>query len=211
MTPELWQLVGQGLRTTLLLTLASALIAVVIGTLVAVLRIGPNAALRNLAIYYIEFFRNIPILVVLFFIYYGLPSTGLRLSEFACAAWGLGLYTAAYVAEILRTGFDAVGRGQLEAARSLGLGYAQMVRLVLLPQAFRVAVPPLGTLLIALLKNTAIASSIAVADLLYQADVIEGRTFYPLIYPIIGLIYIAVNIPLGLLVNFIERRVQIVR
>lgn len=211
MTAESWQLVLEGLRTTLLLTGASGLIAVVVGTVMAVLRIGPNAALRNLAIYYIEFFRNIPILIVLFFIYYGLPNTGLRLDEFGCAAWGLGLYTAAYVAEILRTGIDAVGRGQLEAARSLGLSYAQMVQLVLLPQAFRIAVPPLGTLLIALLKNTAIASSIAVTDLLYQADVIEGRTFYPLIFPIIGAVYILVNIPLGLLVNLIERRVQIVR
>jgi His/Glu/Gln/Arg/opine family amino acid ABC transporter permease subunit len=211
MTAESWQLVLQGLRITLLLTGVSALIAVVVGTLITVLRIGSNRLLRNVAVYYIEFFRNIPILVVLFFIYFGLPSSGLRLSAFACAAWGLGLYTAAYVAEILRTGIDAVGRGQIEAARSLGLSYTQMLRLVLLPQAFRIAIPPLGTLLIALLKNTAIASSITVPELLYQADIIESRTFYPGTYPLIGLVYVLVNIPLGLLVGFIEQRAQIVR
>lgn len=211
MSSENIQLIVNGLLTTLALTVTSALVALIVGTLIGVLRVGPRAVLREAAAGYIEFFRNIPILTVLFFIYFGLPASGIRLSSFSCATWGLGLYTAAYVAEIIRSGIYSVGRGQIEAARSLGLGFTQMLRFVLLPQAFSVAIPPLGTLLIALLKNTAIAQSIAVSELFYQATVIEGRTFNPNIFLIIGLIYVVVNIPLGLLVNYAERRLRIVR
>lgn len=211
MTQETISLLWSGLQTTLLLTAASALLALAVGTLLGVLRIGPNAVLREIAAGYVEFFRNIPLLTVLFFIYFGLPAVDINLPRFMAGVVGLGLYTAAYVTEILRTGIDAVSRGQLEAARSLGLSFAQMIRLVMLPQAFRVAIPPLGTLLIALLKNTAIARAITIPELLYQAGFIEGRYFDPNIYLIVGLIYIVINIPLGLLVGVIERRFQIVR
>jgi His/Glu/Gln/Arg/opine family amino acid ABC transporter permease subunit len=211
MSAENIQLIVSGLLSTLTLTAASAIIALLVGTLIGVLRVSPRAVFRETAAGYIEFFRNIPILTVLFFIYFGLPSSGIRLSSFSCAAWGLGLYTAAYVAEVIRSGIYSVGPGQIEAGRSLGLTFSQMLRLILLPQAFSVAIPPLGTLLIALLKNTAIAQSIAVSELFYQATVIEGRTFNPNIFLIIGLIYVAVNIPLGLLVNYTERRLRIVR
>jgi His/Glu/Gln/Arg/opine family amino acid ABC transporter permease subunit len=212
MSQETIRLLLVGLRTTLLLTAASGLLALVVGTILGVMRISPNALLREVAAGYVEFFRNIPLLTVLLFIYIGLPrGANITLSPFLCGVVGLGLYTAAYVAEILRTGIDAVSRGQLEAARSLGLSFGQMVQLVLLPQAFRVAVPPLGTLLIAMLKNTSVASAITVPDLIYQAGFIEGRTFDPNIFVIVGVIYVAINIPLGLLVNFVERRLQIVR
>jgi His/Glu/Gln/Arg/opine family amino acid ABC transporter permease subunit len=214
MSAENIQLIIQGLLTTLALTVSSALVALIVGTLIGVLRVSPRAVLREGAAGYIEFFRNIPILTVLFFMYFGLPNARalpISLSPFATATWGLGLYTAAYVAEIIRSGIYSVGRGQIEAARSLGLSFTQMLRLVLLPQAFSVAIPPLGTLLIALLKNTAIAQSIAVEELFQQGSIIEARTFNPNVFLIIGLIYVLVNIPLGLLVNYIERRVRIVR
>jgi putative glutamine transport system permease protein len=211
MSAENIRLIVDGLLVTLALTATSAIVALLVGTLMGVLRVNPRALLRDMAAGYIEFFRNIPILTVLFFIYFGLPASGIRLSPFACATWGLGLYTAAYVAEIVRSGIYAVGRGQIEAGRSLGLSFMQMLRLILLPQAFSVAIPPLGTLLIALLKNTSIASVIVVAELFYQASVVEGRTFNPNTFLIIGLIYVAVNIPLGLLVNYTERRMRIVR
>lgn len=211
MSQETISLLWSGLQTTLLLTAASALLALAVGTLLGVLRVGPNAILREIAAGYVEFFRNIPLLTVLLFIYVGLPASGITLPRFMSGVVGLGLYTAAYVTEILRTGIDAVSRGQIEAARSLGLSFAQMIRLVMLPQAFRVAIPPLGTLLIALLKNTAIARAITIPELLYQAGFIEGRYFDPNIYLIVGLIYIVINIPLGLLIGVIERRFQIVR
>lgn len=211
MSEETLRLLWIGLQTTLLLTAASALLALVVGTLFGVLRVSPNAILREIAAGYVEFFRNIPLLTVLLFIYVGLPASGITLSAFMCGVVGLGLYTAAYVTEILRIGIDAVSRGQIEAARSLGMSFTQMVRLVLLPQAFRVAIPPLGTLLIALLKNTSVARAITVPELLYQAGFIEGRTFDPNIYLIVAVIYVVINIPLGLAVNATERRFQITR
>ena len=211
MSSENIQLIIDGLSMTLALTAVSALIALAVGTLIAVLRVNRSSLLRDPAAAYIEFFRNIPILTVLFFIYFGLPASGLRFSSFSSAAWGLGLYTSAYVAETIRSGIYAVGRGQIEAARSLGLSFTQMLRYILLPQAFSVAIPPLGTQLIALLKNTAIASAIIVEELFYQASVVESRTFNPNTFLIVGLIYVAVNIPLGLLVSFTERRLRIVR
>ena len=211
MSDETIRLLWSGLQTTLLLTAASALLALAVGTLLGVLRVGPNAVLREIAAGYVEFFRNIPLLTVLLFIYVGLPVSGVTLPQFLSGVVGLGLYTAAYVTEILRTGIDAVSRGQIEAARSLGLSFVQTARLVLLPQAFRVAIPPLGTLLIALLKNTSVARAIQIPELLYQAGVIEGRTFDPNIYLIVAVIYVVINIPLGLAVNAVERRFQIMR
>ncbi len=211
MNAESWSLVWQGVLMTLGLTAVSALLSLAIGILIGVLRVGPGAMLRDVAAGYVEFFRNIPLLTVLFFIYFGLPAVGLRFSPFVSAVLGLGVYTGAYVAETIRAGIQAISRGQLEAARALGLSYRQMLRHIVLPQALRMTVPPLGTQLIALLKNTSLASAVVVPELMYQGSVIEGRTFDPNIFLLIGLIYIAINIPLGLLVNVVERRIVIVR
>ncbi len=209
-----WSLIGQGVIVTLELTALSAVLSLVVGIVVAVLRIAPNAALQWIGGIYTEFFRNIPLLVVLFFFYYALPNTGialLRLSAFSCAVWGLGLYTAAYVAEVIRAGFNAVSKGNTEAARSLGLSFLQTIRYVQLPQALRSAIPPLGTLLIALLKNTSLASTITVADLFFQADFIGNRTFNPDILLIAGAVYVALTLPIAGAINLVERRWAIKR
>ena len=144
MTSEYWSQIGQGTLMTLWLTFASALLSLVIGTVIAVMRNAPIAPVRSLAASYTEFFRNIPLLTVLFFIYFGVPNTGLRLSAVVGAIWGLGLYTAAYVAEVIRAGLGTVSKGNVEAARSLGLDFFQTLRYVQLPQALRAAIPPLG-------------------------------------------------------------------
>jgi putative glutamine transport system permease protein len=157
---------------------------------------------------YITFFRNIPLLIVLFFALNGLPASPLaiRLSFFHTAVIGLGIYTAAYVAEVVRSGLQALSRGQTEAARSLGLTWSQTMRHVLLPQTFATIVPPLGSVLIALVKNTSLSGTIAVPDLLFQARVIESRTFNGNVLLVAGLMYIALATALGLLVNFAEAR-----
>lgn len=211
MTSEYWALIGQGVLMTLWLTVASALLSLVAGIVIGVLRITPVAPLRSLAAGYTEFFRNIPLLTVLFFIYFGVPNTGLRLSAVAGAIWGLGLYTAAYVAEVIRAGLGTVSKGNVEAARSLGFSFIQTLRYVQLPQAVRAAIPPLGTLLIALLKNTSLASTITVGDLLFQADFVGNRTFNPNILLIAGALYVALTLPLGGLVNVMEQRWAIKR
>jgi len=211
MTREYWGLIGQGTLMTLWLTFASALLSVAIGMVIAIMRIAPIAPVRSLGASYIEFFRNIPLLTVLFFIYFGVPNTGLRLSAITGAIWGLGLYTAAYVAEVIRAGLGTVSKGNVEAARSLGLSFFQTLRYVQLPQALRAAIPPLGTLLIALLKNTSLAGTITVGELLFQTEFVGNRTFNPNILLIAGAIYIALTLPTGALVNLIEQRWAIKR
>lgn len=211
MGSEQWSLLAQGTTMTLWLTLASAALSLVFGVLIAVLRLAPFALARSLAAGYTEFFRNIPLLTVLFFIYFGVPNTGLRLGGVSSAIWGLGLYTAAYVAEVIRAGLGTVSKGNIEAARSLGLGFIQSMRYVQLPQAIRAAIPPLGTLLIALLKNTSLASTISVADLFLQAELVGSRTFNPNILLIAGAIYVVLTLPTGALFNVIERRWAIKR
>jgi ABC-type amino acid transport system permease subunit len=165
---------------------------------------------------YTEFFRNIPLLTVLFFIYFGVPvalrKVGLpQIDPVTSAIIGLGLYTGAYVGEVIRAGLGTVSKGNIEAARSLGLSFMQMIRYVQMPQALRVAIPPLGTLLIALLKNTSLASTISVADLLFQSQLVGNRTFNPDILLLAGAIYVALTLPTGVLVNVVERRWAIQR
>lgn len=199
-------LLMEGLRTTVWLTILSMSLSLVLGTLIGVMRVSPFDLVSALAEGYVQFFRNIPLLIVLFFVLNGLPQTGVRLTFFWSGVAGLTVYTAAYVAEAVRAGLESLGAGQMEAARSLGMPWLQAQRLVLLPQAFRIIVPPLGNLFIALVKNTALASAIGVGDILYQAEVIEGRTFSPTIFLYAGLIYLVITIPLGMLVNAIEKR-----
>jgi len=192
--------------------------ALVLGTLVALLRISPLAVLRWIGGANVEFFRNTPLVVQLFFLFLGLPFMGFRFASdtfdnlFRAAVVGMALYHAAYVAEIVRGGLLAVDKGQIEAARSLGLSYAGMLRYVQLPQTFRAVVPPLGNIAIALVKNTSLASTIGVAELLYAAEVVESRTFRAeeaFLAATLG--FLLLTIPLGIAVNALERRMLIAR
>src|SRR5688572_27484216 len=139
-----------GFWLTIQISVLGLIGAIVVGTLVALLRISPIAPLRWVSGSYVEFFRNTPLVVQLFFLFYGLPFLGLRFSSdlfeniFRAAFVGMALYHGAYVAEVVRGGLLAVERGQIEAARSLGLSYSQMLREVQLPQTFRAVIPPLG-------------------------------------------------------------------
>ena len=214
MSPETVSELLAGLRLTLWLTLWSSLLSLVVGTVIGILRVAPLLPLRALAEGYIEFFRNIPLLIVMVFVFYGLPFAGIRVdppgpdfSNSAIAA--LTAYTSAYVAEVVRAGLESISHGQIEAGRSLGMPYLQILRYVLLPQAFRMVVPPLGNLFIALAKNTSIASAISVPELLFKAQLIESRTFASNIVLIAGLIYLVLTIPLSALVNYVERRLLI--
>ncbi len=206
-----FSLLLQGLWVTIQLAVLSILISLVLGTFIAVLRISPLGPVSAFAQGYVEFFRNIPLLIILFFVLNGLPQAGITLSFFWTGVAGLSAYTAAYVAEVVRAGLESIAKGQTEAARSLGLTWGQMMRLVLLPQALRRTIPPLGNLFVALVKNTSLASAVAVPELLYQAGVIEGRTFNPEVFIIAGLMYLILTIPLGGLVNLVERRFSLAR
>ncbi|HEY1011870.1 MAG TPA: amino acid ABC transporter permease [Herpetosiphonaceae bacterium] len=213
MTSEHWSLIGQGVATTLWITVAAAGISLALGIVIAVLRLAPLGPLSWLAGSYTEFFRNIPLLTVIFFMYFGLPNSGLKLKiePINVAIWGMGLYTAAYAAEVIRAGLGTVSKGNVEAARSLGLSYLQSMRYVQLPQALRATIPPLGTLLTALLKNTSLANIISAGELLQQAEIVYSRTFNLTSMLIAAAIYVALTLPIGALANLAEQRWAIKR
>jgi putative glutamine transport system permease protein len=196
-----------GFWTTIRLGLIAAAIAVVLGLIVALLRVSAFAPPRWVGTAYVEFVRNVPLLAHLFFWVYGLPFISILLPEFIAAFSGLGVYMSAYVAEAIRAGIQSVGRGQLEAARALGLSYGPMMRYVVLPQAIATVVPPLGNLAIALTKNTAVAAGVTVPELLYQTQVINARTFatYPVFFTSATL-YLLLTLPMGAGVSQLERR-----
>jgi putative glutamine transport system permease protein len=212
MNAESWDLLLRvGLLTTARLSLLSILISMALGTLIGILRVSPLAPLRVLGAGYVEFFRNIPLLICFAFIYYGLPKAGVTFPTFESGVIGLSVYTAAFVAEVVRSGLQAISAGQFEAARALGMTYLQMLRLVLMPQVFRMIVPPLGTVFIALVKNSSVASAIVVEEMMYQAEVVAGRYFYPNVFLIAGLLYLVITLPLAGLVNWAEQRLRIGR
>src|SRR5919199_6130451 len=195
-----------GFWTSIRLALLAAAIALALGLIVALLRVSPIPPLRWLGRAYVEFVRNVPLLAHLFFWVYGLPFVGILLPEFIAAFCGLGVYTAAYVAEAIRAGIQSVGRGQTEAARALGLSYGATMRFVVLPQAVATVIPPLGNIAIALTKNTAVAAGVTVPELLFQTQVINARTFatYPVFFTSAGL-YLLLTLPLGAGVSRLER------
>jgi putative glutamine transport system permease protein len=207
-----------GLWVTIQISVLGLAGALLVGTAIALLRVSPLAPLRFLGSAYVEFFRNTPLVVQLFFLFLGLPLLGLRFASdtfdniFRAAIVGMSLYHGAYVAEVVRGGLIGIDRGQIEAARSLGLSYVQTLREVQLPQTFRAVIPPLGNIAIALVKNTALASTIGVTDLLFGAEIVESRTFRAEeAFLTATLLYLALTIPLGGLVNLLERRLLMVR
>lgn len=183
---ELWDVLTEhfsefssGFGVTVRLVAISFVVAMVVGTLVAALRVAPLKPLNWVGGVYVELFRNTPLLVLLFISYAGLRRAGLPIDAWVAGTASLGLYTAAYVAEALRSGVFAVGKGQIDASLSLGLDYPRTLRYIVLPQAFRTVIPHLGSLIIAMIKNSAIigVSLLALPDLLHQARLVNSRTF----------------------------------
>jgi glutamate transport system permease protein len=175
---ENFDALASGFWVTLRLVGGSFALAAVVGTLVAALRIAPSKWLQRLGGIYVETFRNIPLLVLLFIAYFGLRRAGVPINEWTAGIAALGLYTAAYVAEVLRSGVFAVSRGQVEAALSLGFDERETLRRIVLPQAIRTVISPLGSVTIAMIKNSVIVGgAVAINDLLKEARIIASRTF----------------------------------
>jgi His/Glu/Gln/Arg/opine family amino acid ABC transporter permease subunit len=170
---------ASGFWVTVKIVAVAFVIAMGVGTLVAALRVAPTAALQRIGGVYVELFRNVPLLVLLFISFPGLRRAGVEISPWVAGVASLGLYTAAYVAEALRSGVFSVSKGQIEASLSLGFSYAQTLRRIVLPQAFRTVISPLGSLIIAMIKNSAIlgGSILALDDLLKTGRIIQARTF----------------------------------
>jgi len=201
-----------GMWATLELTALSFLLALGIGVIVASARVSPVAPLRAAGLLYVETVRNTPPLVLLFLFVYGLPKAGVIYSLFVSAVLVLGGYTGAFVAEALRSGIASVPIGQAEAARSLGLGFSQTLRYVILPQAFRTVIPPVGGLLSALVRNTSLAATVGVLELTGQAERLNTDQTDPIpIFLGAAVAYLIITLPLGALIGAAERRLAVTR
>lgn len=195
-----------GLWTTVLLGLVSIVAGFVGGLALALVRLFGPRWLRFPTRIYIDVLRSIPLLVLLVLVYYALPFVGIRLTSFTAAAVTLTMVSCAYTAEIMRAGIEAVPRGQFDAANAMGLTFAQSMRDIVLPQALRIVVPPLTSNCINVLKDTALASVVALPDLLKQATQAQALSANPT--PLIGaaLLYLVLLLPLVQLVAVFESR-----
>ncbi|MCW2605320.1 MAG: polar amino acid transporter, inner rane subunit [Frankiales bacterium] len=203
---------AEGFLTTLQLTAVGAAGALVLGTVLAALRVSPVPVLRGAGLTYVETFRNFPLPVLAVLLVFGGPKVAATRSFFFYVVLAVVLYHAAFVCEALRSGINSVGVGQGEAARALGLPFRQVLGLVVLPQAFRTVVPPLGNVLIALTKNTSVAATVGVLDLTAQTNKIISDTVDPLA-AVLGAAacYLVLTLPTGLLLGRLERRTAFAR
>ena len=203
-----------GFLVTVQLVVASFVIALVVGLVVGALRVTPIRWVRTLGGLYVEFFRNIPLLVLLYISYLGLRRAGIEIGPWVAGTASLGLYTAAYVAETVRSGVFAVGKGQIEAGLSLGFPYRKVLSQIVIPQAVRSVIPPLGSLVIAMIKNSAIIGvALGLADdLLKQARLINSRTFQTnevFFWAAVGYLILTVSVTFA--VRSLERRLVVRR
>ena len=166
---ENWDLILEGFWQTIKLMLVSGGLALVIGTLVGVARVSPVSILRQSAVGYVTIFRNTPLLVLIILTYYGLPEIGIDFGYFVMITMAMGIYTAAFVAECIRSGVNGIGIGQAEAARSIGMPFNLTMTQVILPQAFRYVVPPLASVFIALTKNTSLAFGFGLVEATFRS------------------------------------------
>jgi aspartate/glutamate/glutamine transport system permease protein len=198
---------GGGLLITLEVSVLALLLALALGVIVATLRVAPATALRRIAAAYVEVLRNIPLLVQLYFIFFALPTLGIKFDPFTCGVLALGVYTSAFVAEAIRSGIAAVPKGQLEAGLSSGMRYTTAMRLIVLPQAISRTIPPLGNTALNLIKNSSLVSTIAVLDVLGVANLIGARTFaYVPMLVGAAVCYLILTLPTALGVNLLEKR-----
>ena len=198
----------QGAGLTIGLTVASMAIALVLGLGLAILSSVRLWPVRAAARIYVDFFRGTPLLLQLFFIYFVLPELGVYLHPIVAGIAALSLNYAAYLSEVYRATIDAVDRGQWEAASALGMSSPLLFRRIVLPQALRIAVPPLGNYFIAMFKDTALVSTITVPELMFTVDSLASTTYqYLPLYTAAFVLYFAISYPASILVRWIERRI----
>lgn len=203
--PQLLQAAGNTLRMAVL----AFCVAASFGLAVALARLSPRRALAACAAVYVEVVRGAPALAVLFLIYFGLPGVGIVLPAFAAAVIGLGANGAAYVSEIYRAGIAGIDKGQREAAQAIGMRRAQVMRYIVLPQAWRIVLPPLGNYAIGLLKDTSVASLIGASELTLRSRDLSSEYFLPMqIYLIAGAMYFVMAAPLSAGVRLLEHRLR---
>lgn len=207
--PQNMHLLWEGLLVTLQLSACALLVSIPVGILVGLCRISRNRVVSFLAVSYVEFIRGVPLLVLLFWIYFVLGKF-LRLGPFWAGVWGLGLFSAAFIAEIVRAGIQAVPRGQMEAARSSGMTYGQAMRFIILPQAMRKVLPPMASQFITLIKDSSLVSVISVVDLTLIAKNLVSTSFRSLeVWSFVAIMYFGITFFLSQIISALERRYRV--
>lgn len=198
------------LGVTFEISIVAEIAALVIGMLVAIARLQRSPFVRLPAVGFIELFRSVPLLILLIWIYYGLPIIAdINFSPFTAGVVGLGLLYGANLAEVFRSGLQAVPAGQREAAATLGLGRLHTACLITIPQAVRIVIPALGNSFVGMMKDTTLVSVLGLAELMRTAQTVVAQTFRPFeIYTFVALIYLVLTLVLGRLLDLIEKRAK---
>src|SRR5277367_450340 len=204
---EFFPILLQGVGLTVLVTLGSLILSTVLGLLWALMRVSGIRALGGISAGLINVIRGIPIIVLLFYLYFVMPDFGVTLTALQAAILGLGIAYSAYQAENFRAGIEAIDKGQIEAAQSIGMGWAMTMRRVILPQAVKIMLPPYGNIMVMMLKDSSQASTITVAELALQGRLIASSTFQnSTVFTLVALLYLTMSIPLILLVRHFEKK-----
>ncbi len=200
-----------GAAVTVQITALSVLLGIIIGLFVGIARISTYRVIHLIAAVYVDFLRGTPLLVQIFLVYFALPVvTGQRIDPFVAAIAACSINSSAYVAEIFRAGIQSIDAGQMEAGRSLGMSWIQTMRYIIVPQAARRVIPPLGNEFIALLKDSSLVSVIGFEELTRRGQLIIARTYASLeIWLCVAIIYLVMTVSISRLVAWLERRYKI--
>jgi len=197
----------QGVGLTIVVTIGSLILSTILGLIWALMRVSGVRILTGLSAGLINVIRGIPIIVLLFYLYFVMPDFGIAMTALQASILGLGIAYSAYQAENFRAGIEAIDKGQIEAAQTIGMGWWLTMRRVVLPQAVRIVLPPYGNIMIMLLKDSSQASTITVAELALQGKLIASSTFKNTsVFTLVALMYLTMSIPLILLVRHFEKK-----
>jgi len=200
----------EGIGLTLLIATVSFIIALMLGLLLAVMRISDINILSGVARLYISFFRGVPTLVALFFIYFGLPFAGVEIPAVPSALLGFGLTSSAYVAEIIRAAILGVDRGQWDAAGAFGFSYTKTLTRIIFPQAFKISVPALGNVVLSLIKGTSLAAMITVPEIFQRSQIVGGANFdYMTMYAVVAIVYWMICLVYEFLQEQLEKKLNV--
>jgi polar amino acid transport system permease protein len=200
----------QGAWLTIMVSLLSFALALVFGLMFGLMRLSRLMPVRIVAAIYIQFIRGTPLLLQLFFIYYVLPYVGITLSPFISGVIGLTMNYSAYMAEVFRSGIQAIPKGQTEAGQSMGMSRQLLMRRIILPQAIRIIVPPLGNFFVSIFKDSALVSVITMRDLMFSGELLASATFKHFeIFTMVAVIYFLISYPTAKFVEWIEVKLDI--
>lgn len=204
-----WQPFAQGFLTTLTIALLALALALLLGIVFGVFSSSHISVLKGVSRVYVEFIQNIPLVIQIFFLYNGLPLAGIMLDKFTIGVLGVGVYTGAYISEVVRAGIQSIPVGQLEAAKSQGFTHVQAMRYIILPQTVKIILPPLTNQAVNLIKNTSVLAMIAGGDLMYRADSwASSQLMYGPAYVTTGLLYFVLCFPLATWARNYEQKLK---